>query len=227
MIGKLLRTAVAMVLYVCVATVIAGAALVLWYGHTWQVDRGKLLRALAAVQGVDLEEVKTQEQEASSEQPSYEQVLEIRAVKTRNLELREQALRGTLQQLQAEQRKLADEKKRLQQLREAFQGELLALQKGATATGREDARRTLETLKPKQAKELLEQMLEKKEIDEVVTLLAGMSDTKRAKIIAEFKTPPEVEQLGEVLRRIRQGLPNAAMADSAQKQLGTPKGPGL
>jgi flagellar motility protein MotE (MotC chaperone) len=194
------------------------------------VDREKLVRMLAAARGVDLEAVKEQaaaeRPEPSSEQPSYDQVLEVRAVKARNLELREQALRGSLGQLQSAEHKLADEKKRVQQLREGFQNELLAMQKGATATGREDVRRTLETLKPKQAKELLALMLEKKELDEVVTLMSGMTDAKRAKIIAEFKTPAEVEQLSEVLRRIRQGLPGAAMAENTQKQLEPPKGPG-
>jgi hypothetical protein len=231
MIGKLLRSLIAMVIYVCVATVIAEVVLVVWYARAWQVDREKLVRMLAAAQGVDLEALKAQAQgerpEPSTEQPSYEQVLEARAVKGRNLELREEALRGGVQQVQTEQRKLADEKKRVQQLREGFQAELLATEKGATATGREDVRRTLETVKPKQAKELLALMLEKKELDEVVTLMAGMTDAKRAKIIAEFKTPAEVEQLSEILRRIRQGLPSAAMAENKQKELQPPKGPGL
>ena len=65
------------------------------------------------------------------------------------------------------------------------------------------------------------QMLDQKEIDEVVAiLLAGMTENKRAKIIAEFKTPTEMEQIGEVLRRIRQGTPAANIADNTQKQIG-------
>jgi flagellar motility protein MotE (MotC chaperone) len=230
MIGKLLRGLISLVIYLCVATVLAEGILLVWYARAWQVDRDRLVRMFAAAQGVDLETVKEQaaaeRPEPSTEQPSYDQVLEARAVKARNLELREQALRGSLGQLQSEQRKLADEKKRVQQLREGFQNELLAMQKGATATGREDVRRTLETLKPKQAKELLALMLKKKELDEVVTLMSGMTDAKRAKIIAEFKAPEEAEQLSEVLRRIREGLPNAAMAENTQKQLEPPKGPG-
>jgi flagellar motility protein MotE (MotC chaperone) len=230
MIGKLLRGLVAIVVYLCIATMIAEGVLVAWYARAWQVDRGKLLHMLAAAQGVNLDAIKEQGQDerpaASTEQPSYEQVLESRAAKTRNLELREQALRDNLQRLQSEQRKLADEYKRLQQLREGFQGDLLAERKKAAATGNEDVLRTLETLKPKQAKEQLALMLEKKELDEVVRLMSGMADGKRAKIIAEFKTPGEVEQIGEILRRIRQGLPNAAVAENAQKRLETPKGPG-
>ena len=89
----------------------------------------------------------------------------------RNLELREQSLRRRRERVGSERRKLVEEKKRLQKLREAFQSDLAALESGALGGGREDARRTLEAIKPKQAKELLMQMLERNELDEVAILL--------------------------------------------------------
>jgi flagellar motility protein MotE (MotC chaperone) len=229
MIARLLSLFTTLLASVSVATVIAAGILGAYYTRAWQLNREKLLVMLAVAQGAELESLvqgsRAGTEEASTEQPSYAQILEARAAKTRNLELREQALRSGLQQLRSEERKLAEGRKQLQQLRESFQGELLAMEKGATATGREDARRTLETIKPKQAKELVAHMLEGKEIDEVVLLLAGMPEGKRAKIIAEFKTPAEMDEVGEVLRRIRQGLPAAGMADNTQRQLEPPKGP--
>ena len=105
-------------------------------------------------------------------------------------------------------------------MREGFQGDLASLEKGAVASGRDDARRTLEALKPKQAKVLLAQMLDQKELDDVVTLLSGMTEGKRAKIIAEFKTQAEIDEIGEVLRRIRQGAPAANVAESNEKKMG-------
>ena len=62
-------------------------------------------------------------------------------------------------------------------------------------------------------------MLDQKEIDDVVVLLSGMTEGKRAKIIAEFKTPAEVDQIGEVLRRIRQGAPAVNKAENTEKKL--------
>ena len=155
----------------------------------------------------------------STEQASYAEILEARAVKTRQLELREQALRNGSQELQAQLQRLVDEQTHYRQAKEAFRSELAATQQGATAGGQEDARRTLESIKPKQAKELLAQMLEQKELDAVVGLMSAMADGKRAKIIAEFKTPAEMEQLDQVLRRIREGAVTAAAAAQAQKQL--------
>jgi hypothetical protein len=224
MIGKLLGALVSLLVYTCVATVIAAAILAGYYGRAWHLNREKLIQMLAIAQGVDLaalrEQARGDREEPSMEQVSYGQILETRAVKTRNLELREQALRSGLQHLQVDQHQLAEEKKRLGGLREGFEGKLLAMQNGAVANGREDTRRTLETIKPKQAKELLVQMLDQKEMDEVVVLMSGMTDAKRAKIIAEFRSPSEVESLGEVLRRIRQGMPAASMAENTQKQIG-------
>ena len=223
MIGKLFGALTSLLVAFCMATVIAGAVLTVYYGRAWQVNREKLVHMLAIAQGVDLAAVREQargdHEDPASEEPSYSQVLEARAVKTRNLELREQALRSGVQQVQTEQHKLDDEMKRLVELRSGFEGDLASLKKGAVAEGRDNALRTLEALKPKQAKALLQQMLDQKEMDEVVLLLASMTEKKRAKIAAEFKTPAEVEQFGDVLRRIRQGTPGANVAENTQKKM--------
>ena len=84
----------------------------------------------------------------------------------------------------------------------------------------------LRRLKPKQAKELIAQRLEKGDIDVVAHMLMDMPDGKRAKIVAEFKTPSEMEQIGEVLNRIRQGQPSAELVDQTGKKIEPPKGPG-
>ncbi len=114
----------------------------------------------------------------------------------------------------------------MQSVRDDLQATLERLSAGASAAGAENVLQTLQTLKPKQAKELLAQRLDKGDIDVVVKLLANMSDGKRAKIIAEFKNKTEMEQIGEVLDRIRQGQPTTEMVEETEKKLQPPKGPG-
>ena len=63
-------------------------------------------------------------------------------------------------------------------------------------------------------------MLAKNEIQDVVALLAPMTDGKRAKIIGEFKTPEETQKIDEVLRLIRRGEPEAGATVNARQQLG-------
>jgi len=62
-------------------------------------------------------------------------------------------------------------------------------------------------------------MLDNKELDEVVALLAGMADSKRAKILAEFKTADEIKKIEEVLDLIRKGAPEAPLARQAMEKL--------
>ncbi len=122
-----------------------------------------------------------------------------------------------------QQRQLGDEEKRLQEQAAQFAAQVKSVKEGAEAGGRDVVLRTLQTIKPKQAKEQLAQMLENHEIDQVVLLLSGLPETNRAKILAEFKTPDENKRLAEVLRLIRQGQPEASIADKAQQQFSQAK----
>jgi flagellar motility protein MotE (MotC chaperone) len=223
--GKIIRLLGAMFLYSCVATVIAAAIIVVTFVQRFQLDREKLGRMLAVAYGQEtaLPPAAAAPAPPSNEQPSYDQLLAVRAVKLRNLELREQSLREALAQLRGEQQKLADERKRIKAVREGFDTELATIRGGATSGGMDEVRRTLETIKPKQAKEQIVRMLADEQLDQVVALLSGMSDTKRAKIISEFKTAEESQQLAEVLARIREGLPLAEAADKTRNTLAQPK----
>jgi len=223
MIARLLRSGTSLFAYFCLATVIAQVILLAYFGLTWKLDHNKVVQVLAILQDVDLLTLKQKaddaEDELSSEQVSYEQILEARALQVAHLQLREQALKDGLDQLQFEQRKLSDEGKRLEQLKASFDGELLAMQDAAVTSGREDVVTKLQGIKAKQAKQLLLEMLENEEIDDVVALLTEMSDIKSAKIIGEFKTPEDLKKIAEVLRRIRQGRPAADLVADTKKQL--------
>ncbi|MGW8257327.1 MAG: hypothetical protein ACWGMZ_07585, partial [Thermoguttaceae bacterium] len=181
------------------------------------------LRIVAAAKGLETAEdnkaaLKNAEVK-STEQPSYAKILETRALKNRDLELREQELRNGVAQLNFQETKLADDTKLYEKLRDNFDAKLASLTEGSKASGQDEVRRTLETIKPKQAKELILQMLDNKELDVVVSLLSPMPDAKRAKIIGQFKTPEELEKISEVLRRIREGLPAAKLSENATKKL--------
>ena len=226
MIGRLIRLAMAFVVYGCVATVIAQAIFFSLVAGQWGLDRTRLVRMLAIAQGVDLfaikEEADQQSGGVSQEQVSHEEVLQTRAVNVHHLQLREQALRDGLDQLMYEQRRLSDKKERYTKLRESFDAELLAMEEGAMAKGANNVRLKLESIKAKQAKTLLVQMIAADELDDVVGLLASMPIQKCAKIMSEFKTEQEIEQLNEILRKIRNGFPEFKLAAGTRKALRQP-----
>lgn len=223
MIGRLLHTLVIAIACLSVGTVLSAAGMGSYLAVKWDLNREKLVKILAVAQGVDLAAAKAQpapaQPEDSPEQGSYDQMLEARAAKFRNLELREQALRGGVEQLRRDEARVIEEKAITAKARQSLEAQLADIEKQATEAGWEQNRNSLQAIKPKQAKELLLQMLARKEMDDVVALLAPMNDSKRAKIIAEFKTPEEIEKIGEVLRIIRHGEPRSTAASRVGQQL--------
>ena len=66
------------------------------------------------------------------------------------------------------------------------------------------------------------EMIDKQEMNEVVTILVAMPIAKRAKIVSEFKTAEELQKLDEMLRLIRQGVPEVNLIDKTRSQIDEP-----
>lgn len=224
--GRLMRGLWGLVLYFALATLIAQTIMALYAVRTWGIDAARLRQVLAVARGETHTAAASPPAAAEKpEIPSYQQVLEARALRDINLRLREEALAHALADLRNSQQKLAEDLKRFKVQRADYEKQLAELQSGNVAAGREEVRRILQSVRPKQAKEILMQMLDNKETQEVVALLTGMTDSKRAKILGEFKTPEETQKIEEVLRLIRQGEPKAGVVQSAMDRLnpGAPK----
>lgn len=59
-----------------------------------------------------------------------------------------------------------------------------------------------EQLKPRQAKQMFQQLIAEGRTDEVVDYLAAMQLRKAAGVLKEFKTPPEIEQATMLIQRL-------------------------
>ena len=142
---------------------------------------------------------------------SYEQVLEARAMKDKNLQLRALALDNAWSQLKT--RAAATGRRPTASTRPNWPTSTPGWTRWPRGPREPAAKRSaafVESIKPRQAKELVVGMLDNGEEDEVVLLLSGMSDSKRAKLLAEFKTADENKKIDDVLRRIRQGVAECA-----------------
>jgi len=229
MIGRLMRmmqAGMALFVYFCAATVMAQVVVGAYIATNWQITEDRWHMMVAIAQGVDILEMKEEAdrewEETSSEQVSMDQILDTRAGKYHDLELREQALRNDRSQLEFVKREVTDESRKYRMLREAFDTQLAELQAQTVAAGMDDNRTKLMAIKSPQAKQLLDEMLAKEEWDDVVTLLKGMPTTNSAKIIKEFKTPEDIERIGKVLRMIREGSPIVEKTEETRKQLNPP-----
>jgi flagellar motility protein MotE (MotC chaperone) len=215
MIMRWLKTVLNLIVYFCAATLLAQVVILTYLWSTWQLDRERVLQMLAIAQGIDLFAARDRhegsQEEIAPEQLSYQGWIDQRSTMFRDLELREQALSNAVAHLRFQQQQQREEQQAHRQRVADFEARLLALEQRAESEGRETVGRILEAIKPKQAKEQLVEMLDNDETGEVVTILNDMMDSKRAKIIAEFKTPEENAKISEVLRLIREGEPVASL----------------
>jgi hypothetical protein len=214
---KILNILWMLLLCVCVGTVLAQVLIAAVVMPKLKLNSDRLSKIVSLAQGNEIavkEVAKPRTLEA--EQPSYQEIVESRAVKYRNLEMREKQLQNNLAQVQSEESKLADDIKRAKQLKDGFDEQLNQVRDNATSAGMQDVMSKLANMKPSLAKEMLIMMLDEKQIDAVVTLLKEIPEKKCAKIIGEFKTDEEKEKLSEVLRRIREGVPEIKAVEKSQ-----------
>lgn len=224
MIVRLIGVTSTLLAAICVATVAAQAILL---GYLW--SRGKLTertvtRAIAAANGVELPgassaTVRSDQPPEDAEQPSLDELARARAVHSRDIELREQSLGDNLAMVKSEYAKLIDEKDRYERIKAAFRAQLDTLREGTLANNRETARQILETIKPKQAKDQILRMVKDGQLNDVVLILSQMPGGRRAKVIQEFKTDAEAETLAEILKLVREGVPETSLIDETEQKL--------
>ena len=218
-------------LYTCLATVLSQGAVMAYLWSQGAMDPHKARQVAAVLSGVEMAPAQENAHEASDttdEQHSYEKVLEQRVLKSLDLDLREQAVAKGLSDLRALTDKLAEDTRRFDLRREAFKTSLKQLEEGAKDAAITEVRRTLESLKARQAKDQLIRMLDDRENEQenmqaVVTIVKAMALDKRKKLLAEFKDGDEPDRLGEILEQILQGVPETTVIQQTQEDLAAPQ----
>ncbi|HEX5446262.1 MAG TPA: hypothetical protein VFW87_20715 [Pirellulales bacterium] len=214
----------ALIAALCVATVAAEALLLGFLYSRGKLDEPAVLRVVAAANGIEMLPAAATESETpgNTEEVSLEAMARARALKSRDIELREQSLGENIAVVKTEYNKLIEEKDRYERIKTAFRAQLDELRDGVLANNRETARLILENMKPKQAKDQILRMVKEGEVNDVVMLLSLMPTAKRAKIIGEFKTDEEAQTLAEVLKLIREGVPETKLIDETEKAINQP-----
>jgi hypothetical protein len=203
---------------------VAQAAVIAFVIATNALSRDQMYEMLAVAYEVDLEEIKRKQDEQavqpSAEQVSLEAIAQRKAISSLDHDMREQALKNGIDNLRRMQNLHAVERERYDNLKKAFDARLEQLHKDVDQNSIVEVQQTLENIQPKQAKEQLLLMLEKPDsMSDVVAIIKAMPMDNRKKILGEFKTPEEAEQLAEILRHIRMGEPEKPVIDQAQRML--------
>ena len=210
-----------------VGTVISLAIILamLWWKGALADER--LLGMLAALQGIKpappAQAAVALDSEA--EQPSLDQIRQVRLGASLDLDLRESAIDKSLGDLRTLETQIRAESKRLDQWKTSFDQRVTELQTAATNAALLELQRTLEAIAPKQAKDQIMTMLKDpttaadKPMDDIVTIMKAMPLDKRRKILAAFTTEDEIKTLAKILREIRRGTPDTDLLRDTRSQL--------
>jgi len=217
------RVLFALFAYVCIGTVLAQAIGVTYAWMIGKLDQRKLVRLLAVAHDVELTPPRSAAQQRREREAvpalSYEQIEELRKIKSRDIELRRKALQRGLDQVAYERQQLTKDKEKYALLQESFEERLKELQEETETQGHANVRIVLENVQPKMAKEVILDMVEADEMQDVVHMLSDMPTRKRAKIVSEFSSEAEKEVLDRILRQMREGGAVNALIDEAREQV--------
>ncbi len=197
--------------YTCLATVAVqvGLGAMLWSKD--KLTRGKVVRYAAIAYGLDIADLPTKKPsvlyiDASDEELTHDQLLAKRVNANDILADRKKAMDKEAATIRSLEKELRAERDRRALVRSIFREFLNTKEEEVIVASLGDVQRTLESLSPRQAKDILLRMLADHGLNQgdnvladVVTIIKAMPTGKRSKIMAEFKTDEEQEVLHQMV----------------------------
>ncbi len=204
----------------CVATVLAQATVLTMSATKGNLSTTVLVKTIALLNGIDItgdQLRKEYDNWKTTPVPTYEDVVKQKAMEDRNLKLRLEMIQQSTQQLNTLRETFQQEKREFDQRKDAFY-DLLDKEKAKVEDeGLAETKRILTELSPELAKLQLQKMIEAKDSAIVVAIVKGMQPDKRKKILGEFTSPGEDDQLYQIIKQIQKGEPATSLIDQARK----------
>lgn len=225
---KLIRLPLTALTLLSVATVIAQVALLGMLYARGNLSQAKVVEVIAISKDVDLESM-WQKLEAASkpveaEQVSFEEVLTARKHLSLDLDLREIAADKGLIDVRQLGILLEDERRQYDTLKQEFDQRIENVRLGAVDEGLKEVQRQLESVDAKLAKDQILRILGNADIPPdtsmnfVVTMFKNMPLDRKKKIMGEFKSAEDRQQLNMILSQIRLGVPDVEVIRQAREQ---------
>lgn len=180
-----------MIGYVCVATVLTGACGYGYLRHTGKLDDEQMLKILAVLHDVDLEEIENSQNKPEmivpEEEPSYEQQQEQLRIATLQFDAKKKELEDSLATFDYDFKQLNSATGRYNQLKGDVDIYLKELRESVMAEAVQKVRESIEMLiAKKQAKPVIKRMIEQGEMDRVIKVLSSMSKRNQQEILRTF-----------------------------------------
>ena len=222
--GRIIDLLLAVIAYVCVATVITVALVIGYFWHNDQLNGEKVFRIVALLQDVDLQQLSASEQKKAGdnvppEEPSLNEVLHHQQVQDRNFEVKLLALTRGKQDYDISLKNLNEQITRYDRMVQDTQSRLKQQQELTTQQNVAKVVSQLEQVKPDVAKDSLMKFIEEERMDDAILLMSKMSESKLKNILKTFQTPQELSKLHDIHRRIISGGPDSANLKKAIGEL--------
>ena len=222
MINSILRIPV----YACVATCAVEACILLLLFAQGRINKAQVDEIAAVIYGVDKATLRAFADEVR--EPPFVEPVDLEALneqallRSLDLDLRESVIAKGVDDLEFYERNLLKERERYNQLRLDFEEKVKLIGDTSSSRNVDDLRRALQVLPPAQAKEQLVQFFQSNDEEihnDAVATIRTMPIDKQKKIIAEFKTEAEQDQLSNILRLIRLGVPEVPLIQATRDEL--------
>jgi hypothetical protein len=226
--AKIINALIALIAYVCVATVIT---LVLILGYWWHTDRlngEKMFRLTALLQDVDLQQISESQEKKGDEVPreesSINEVLHRQQVQDRNFEVKLLALQRGRQDFDHSYQELKKERDRYDRMAQDFQNKVKQQEELTNQENFAKVVAQLEQVSPEIGKELLLRWIQDHRMDDAIAMMSRMSETKLGKILKTFETDVELDTLHEIQERIIGGGPASKELEKALGEINAIEG---
>lgn len=200
-----------MIGYISVATVLTG---VFGYGYlrqTGKLDDERMLKILAVLHDVDLEEIEKAQDKPEmivpDEEPSYEQQQAQLRIATLQFDAKKKELEDSLATFDYDFKQLNSATNRYNQLKGDVDIYLKDLRASVMADAVQKVRESIEMLiAKKQAKPVIKRMIEQGEMDRVIKVLSSMSKRNQQEILRTFVgTDEDIDILYRLLQAMGDG----------------------
>jgi hypothetical protein len=219
--GKIINALVALIAYVCVATVITLALIVGYWWHTDRLNEEKMFRLTALLQDVDLQQISESQDKKDDQVPpeeaSLDEVLHRQQVQDRNFEVKLLALQRGRQDFDHSYQELKKERDRYDRMAQDFQSKVKQQEELTNQENFAKVVAQLEQVSPETGKQLLLRWIQDNRMDDAIAMMSRMSETKLGKILKTFESDVELDTLHEIQERI---IGDGSASKELEKALG-------
>lgn len=222
-----MKTAWTVISIVVLANMLALAGFVGWLRFTGRLDRARVNHLVEMFTLTVEQEVLEKEKAQALEEQAREQALQVARLEsvgegavtladrlhaqqqgseaaTLRVERMQREVHDLQRQLELTKQLLSKQRQELNDERKVFTEQARAADELRDDKNFQNALRMYEGVKPKQAKQMFQELMRRGMTDQVVDYLAAMQPRKAATVLKTFKSQVEIEQVADLVQRLRE-----------------------